>query len=244
MTLAGPTSSPACGASSSPARSAIRKAGAKSAAGPAPLVVGEPEPDDALPRVLRRQPGERPRVHRVPGPVGGDDDPDPDVRRPRRLSGRVEQQLGERGDPAVHRREPGRIGLQLKPPRPLGPLVLGDLPHQPVQVIRRAQHRARGVIEPLEPEPPALVGGGQLGRPFLGQRRRQRHPVRPRKLDHGRVAHGTGQMQMKMRLGKGRQIMRHSPLSPMHVHARWQLKPVSCSICTGRARLRPRRSRG
>ena len=44
MTLAGPTSSPACGTSSSPARSAIRKAGAKSAAGPRRSSLESPKP--------------------------------------------------------------------------------------------------------------------------------------------------------------------------------------------------------
>jgi hypothetical protein len=97
--------------------------------GPPPLVVGEPEPDHALPGILRRQPRKRPGIHRVPGPVGGDDDPDPDVSGPRRLLGRVKHQLGKRGNPAVHRREPGGIGLQLQPPGPLSPLIFRDLPH-------------------------------------------------------------------------------------------------------------------
>src|SRR5487761_709239 len=190
---------------------------------PAPLVVGQPEADDALSRVLHRQPGQRPSVHRMPGSVGGNDDPDPDIRRPGRLLHGIEQKLSERGDPAVNGREPGRVSLELEPPGSFCPLILGDLPHEPAKVIRRAEHRARGVIETLEPEPAALIGGGQLGRPLLGKRGRQRHPMRTRKLDHGRVEHSTGQMQMKMRIGKGRQIMRHSLLSPMHVHARWQL---------------------
>ena len=223
-TLGGPTSSPACGASSSPARSAIRKAGAKSAAGPAPLVVGEAEPDHALPGELRRQPGDHPRVHRMPGPVGGDDDPDPDVGRPRRLLGRVDQQLGERRDPAVHGREPGRIGLQLKPPRPLGPLVLRDLPNQPVQILRSPQDRPGHVIQPLEPEPPALISGGQGRRPLLRQRGRQRNPMPPRKLDHGRVTHSASQMKMKMSLGESHQIMRHAQLSPTPAPACCQLR--------------------
>ena len=57
----------------SPARSAIAKAGAKSAVVPAPLVVGQPEADDAAVGVLHRQPGQGPGVQRVPGAVGGDD---------------------------------------------------------------------------------------------------------------------------------------------------------------------------
>ena len=49
MTLAGPTSSPACGTSSSPARSAILKAGAKSAAGPRRSSLESPNPTTPCP---------------------------------------------------------------------------------------------------------------------------------------------------------------------------------------------------
>ena len=57
--------------------------GAKSSARPAPLVVAEPEAGHAAPRVLDRQPGQRARVERVPGPVRGDDDRRSPRRSPR-----------------------------------------------------------------------------------------------------------------------------------------------------------------
>jgi hypothetical protein len=174
--------------------------------------------------VLHGQPGQRPCVHRVPGPVGGDDDPYADVAGTGRLGGRVEQQLGEGGDAAVHGGETGRVGLQLQPARALRPLVFSDLPHQPVQVIGRAQHRPGRVVEALETEPAPLVGGGQLGRPFLGERGGQGYPVPLCQLDQRRVTHRTGQVQVKVRLGKGRQIMRHSPLSLTRAGIRWRLR--------------------
>ena len=203
---------------------------------PAPLVIGEPEPGNPLPRILSRQPSQRPRVHRVPGPVGGNDDPDPDIRRPRRLSGSVEHELGKGRDPPVHRREPRRIGLQLKPPGPLGPLILGNLSHEPVQVVLSAKHRARRVIKPLKPKPPALISGRQLRRPLLGESSRQRHAMNPRELNQGRVTHAPSQMQMQMSLGQPRQSMRHSLLSPTNVLARrqeavsWRFAPRGAGV--------------
>ena len=104
------------GPSSSPARSAIAKAGAKSAVTPAPLVVGEPEADHAAAGVLRGQPGQGARVERVPGAVGRDHHGDARGRSPReRLAHGVEHQVGERGDPAEPRGVPARVDLDLQP---------------------------------------------------------------------------------------------------------------------------------
>ena len=49
-------------------------------------------------------------------------------------------------------------------PEPSARVVLGGLAHQPAHVGLAADHRAGGVVEPLEPEPAALVGRAQLRR--------------------------------------------------------------------------------
>ena len=66
----------------------------------APFVVGQAEADDPAAGVLRGEPGQGPGVERVPGAVGGDHHRHPDARSPRTRRARVEDQVGEGGDPA------------------------------------------------------------------------------------------------------------------------------------------------
>jgi hypothetical protein len=148
--------------------------------GPAPLIVRQPEPNHAPPRELRCKPGEHPRIHRMPGPVGCHNDGDPNPSRLRSDSSRIQQQLGKGGNPAVPAGVTRRIGLKLQPPGPFGKLILGDLPEKPVKIVISPQHGPGDVVQPLKPEPATLVHGGQLRRPILRERWRQRHPVRPR----------------------------------------------------------------
>ena len=172
----------------------------------APLVVGQAEADDAPARVLGSQPSERAGVERVPGAVRGDDDPDADARRLLGVPGGVQEQVGEVRDAAVDGGVARGVGLQTPPAR-LGPLVLGDLHDEAAEVLFRLDDRPGRVVQPLEPEPAALVGGGQLRRPFLGERRWQAHAAQLGQLDHGRMAHRPGQVQVKVRLGKRRQVL-------------------------------------
>jgi hypothetical protein len=178
----------------------------------APLVVGQAEAGDAAPGVLRREPGERPGIQRMVSPVRRDDDRDSDPGRGARRGGRREHELGERGDPAEPVRESRGIGLDLQPARALGHLVLGGLAEQPVHVRRSAQHRAGDVVEPLEPEPPALVGAAQVRRPVLGERGWQVDAMLIGQLDHRRVAHRPGQMQMQVRFGERAERPGHPPI--------------------------------
>ena len=84
------------GTSSSPARSAIRKAGAKSRVLPRRSSLDSPKPTTPRPAYCAGQPGQGPRVHRVPGAVGGDHHGHPDARRRATVwPDRVEHQVGE-----------------------------------------------------------------------------------------------------------------------------------------------------
>ena len=80
----------------------------------------------------------------------------------RGLADRVEDQVGERGDPAEPGGVPAGVDLDLQPPAAVAHVVLGGLPHQPAYVVLGAQHRPRHVVEPLEAEPALLVGRRQL----------------------------------------------------------------------------------
>ena len=94
---------------------------------PAPLVVTEPEAGHAPPGVLHGQPGQRARVQRVPGPVGGDDDRDPHAGRRAGRGRGVQHELDGGSQAAEASRVPRRVDLDLQPAGSLGPFVLRDL---------------------------------------------------------------------------------------------------------------------
>ena len=174
-TCSGPRSSPPCGTSISPARSAIcERRGEVARCVPRRSSLERPKPTTPRPAYCAGEPGERAGVQRVPGPVGRDDDGHAEPGRGRRLADRVEDQVGERGDAAEAGGVPARVDLDLQPPAAVADVVLGGLPHQPAYVVLGAQHRPGDVVEPLEAEPALLVGGRQLRRPVLDQRVGQR----------------------------------------------------------------------
>ena len=170
---------------------------------PAPLVVGQPEADHAAAGVLRRQPGQGARVERVPGPVRGDHDGHAEPGVARGVRHRVEHQVGEGGDPAEPGGVPARVDLDLQPPAAVADVVLGGLPHQPAYVVLGAQHRAGHVVEPLEAEPPLLVGRRQLRRPVRDQRVGQVDAVPRGELEQRLVPHRPGEVEVQVRLGQG-----------------------------------------
>ena len=205
-TLSGPSSSPPCGASSRPARSAIANAGAKSAVVPRRSSLDSPKPTTPRPAYcaasrasVRASSGCRVRLAAIttamPRPVGA-----------RRLAHGVEDQVGEGGDPAEPGGVPARVDLDLQPAAAVGDVVLGRLAHQPAHVVLGAQHRPGDVVEPLEAEPALLVGGRQLRRPVLDQRVGQQDPVALGQLDQGRVPHRPGEVQVQVRLGQRQQV--------------------------------------
>src|SRR5690606_30208800 len=82
----------------------------------APLVVGEAEADHAAAGVLDGQPGEGACVHRVARAVGGDHHRHPETGRRGGLCDRVQDQVGEGGDPAEAGAVPAGVDLDLQPP--------------------------------------------------------------------------------------------------------------------------------
>ena len=84
----------------------------------------------------------------------------------------VEDQVGERGDPAEARGVPRRVDLDLQPPSAVADVVLGRLQHQPAYVVLGAEHGPRHVVEALEAEPALLVGRRQHRRPVAPRARR------------------------------------------------------------------------
>ena len=169
---------------------------------PTPLVVGEPEAHDPAPGVLPGQPRQRAGVERVPGAVGRDHDRDAEAGVALGLRDRVEHQVGEGGDPAEPRGVPARVDLDLQPPAAVAHVVLGRLAHQPSHVVGRAQHRARHVVQPLEPEPALLVGRRQLRRPVRDQRVGQHDAVALGELEQRGVPHRPGEVQVQVGLGQ------------------------------------------
>ena len=172
----------------------------------APLVVGQPEADDAATGVLPGEPGERARVERVAGAVGRDHDRDAEPGALGGVADAVEHQVGELGDPA----EPGGVAagvdLDLQPPPAVAHVVLGRLEHETAYVVGRAQHRARHVVEALEAEPALLVGRAQLRRPVLDQRVGQHDPVALGELEERRVAHRPGEVEVEVGLRQRRHV--------------------------------------
>jgi hypothetical protein len=178
---------------------------------PPPFVVGQPEADHASAGVLRGQPGQRPGVQRVPGPVRRDDHPDADAGRPGCRRRGVEDHLDGGGQPTQPRRVRRGVHLDLQPAGALGAVVLGRLEHQPVHVARTADHRSGRVVQPLEPEPAALVGRPQLGRVgavHLGQDVRQPDPVLGGQLAQCRRPQRPGEVQVQVGLRQRAQVPR------------------------------------
>jgi hypothetical protein len=201
---------------------------------PSAFVVGEPEADHAAPDVLRREPGQGARVERVPGPVGGDHHGHPDAGADRRLPDRVEHQVGERGDPAEPGGVPRRVDLDLQPAPTVAHVVLGGLPHQPAYVVLGPEHRARDVVEPLEPEPALLVGCRQLRRPLGHQGVGQDDAVALRQLEQGAVPHRAGEVQVQVGLGQRPNVARRP--------ARWSSGPARWSSGVETTHVRRRAS--
>ena len=166
----------------------------------APLVAAEPEAGDPATGVRSGQPGQRARFQRMLGPVGRDDDRHPDPGGSLRRACRIQHKLEHRRQAAEPRCVAGRVDLQLQPARSLGLVVLCRLQQQPVHVSRSADNRPGDVVQPLEAEPPALVGGAELRRPLVGQRLGQVHAVQRGQVDQGRVPHRAGEVQVQVRL--------------------------------------------
>jgi len=144
--------------------------------------------------VLAGEPGECPRVEGVPSAVGGDHHSHAYSDVAAAFPDGVEDEVGERGDPAEPGGVPARVDLDLQPPRTVVLVILRGLTHQPAYVVLGAQHRARDVVEPLEPEPALLVGPRKLRRPVLHQGFRQAMAVTLGELEQGSVSHGPGEM--------------------------------------------------
>ena len=89
-------------------------------------------------------------------------------------------------------------------PDPSAPLVRGHLVQQPADVGLALQHRPRGVVQPLEPEP-ALLVGRRARRTGWSERQRvgQPHAVLAGEVEQGGAAHGAGEVQVQVGLGRG-----------------------------------------
>ncbi len=194
----GPRSSPPCGTSRSPARSAIRNAPAKSAVEPRRSSLDRPKPTTPRPAYwpaslarVRASSGCRVRLAAmttaIPSPVCSDADRD-----------RVEDQVGERRDPAEPGGVPARVDLDLQPPAAVVDVVLGGLQHQPAYVGLGPQHRPGHVVEPLEAEPALLVGRRQLGRPLGDQLVGQPDAVALGELEQRGVPHRAREVQVQV----------------------------------------------
>ena len=181
----------------------------------APLVVGQAEADH-LPRtvagVVRGQPRERARLQRVPHPRRGDDHADVHARVRGRLPGRVQHDLQRGRQAADERRVRRRVHLDLEPARPLRGVVLRRLRDDPSHVGLAAHARPRRVVQPLEPEPAALVGG-HVQRVGVEERGRQPDAVRRRQVGQRRDPHRPGEVQVQVGLREQGQIAsrRHTP---------------------------------
>ena len=121
----------------------------------------------------------------------------------RRVAHRVEDQVGERGDPAEPGGVPARVDLDLQPPAAVAHVVLGGLAHQPAYVVLGAQHatgprrRAAGTGTSPSRRPPTAAAA--TPRPA---RRAARMPVALGELEQRGVPHRAGEVQVQVRLGR------------------------------------------
>ncbi|OLT24808.1 hypothetical protein BJF82_06230 [Kytococcus sp. CUA-901] len=139
-----------------------------------------------VPGVLRGEAGQGAGVVGVPGAAGGHDDGHADPLLGTGQAGLVEDDLQGRGDAPDVRGVAGRVHLDLEPVGALGGVVDGGLSHDAAHVRLGGDAGAGGVVEPLETEPPAFVGGAQARRPLVHQGGRQAHA-----LLAGEVAQGV-----------------------------------------------------
>ena len=201
---------------------------------PAALVVGQPEADHAPARVLRSESSQGARLQRVLGPVRPDHHPDPDPAGRAGVGRRVQHQVDERGQPAEPVRVPAGIDLDLQPSGPVGLLVGGHLVQEPADVGLALQHRARRVVQPLEPEPALLVGAVHPHRLVRGQRVGQTHAVLAGEVDQGGAAHGAGEVQVQVGLGQRPEVAAQSPAS---ASSRW-IRPTPSTRSSSPERVR------
>jgi hypothetical protein len=136
---------------------------------------------------------------------------------PARRRHRVEDDL-HRGLQAA---EPGgvrrRVDLHLDPAGAGGPLVLGDLAHQPAHLVRAADHLARGVVQPLEAGPAAAGGDVEPGAGRVEQLDRQPAALLGGELDQRRRPHRARQVQVQVRLGELHEVP-HCPCCAVCPH--------------------------
>jgi hypothetical protein len=231
---AGPSSSPPCGTSASPARRAIANAAANSDVAAA-LVVAQAEPDDLtrpVARVSRREPCQGARLERVTHPGRRDDDADLDRAGLARVARRVEHDLERRRDAADVRRVRRRVDLDLEAARTLGGVVGRCLLDDAAQILLAPDARARCVVEPLEPEPAALVRRHPQ-RVAVEQRGWEPHAARLCERREGRNAHRPGEVQVQVRLGEESHVT-HVVSVPGDMSER-----RLAGICSGRRRQLP-----
>ncbi|EGJ75334.1 putative adenosine deaminase [Streptomyces sp. Tu6071] len=205
-----------------PALARDREGAVEIARHPAPLVVGEPEADHALIGEAHREARERAGVERVLHAVRGDEDahPEPGVARGR--GDRVEDDLQGRDQAAERGRVRGRVDLDLQPPRAVAHVLLGRLADEALDVLGRAQAGAGGVVEALEAEPAALVGGAQPRRLARGEGVGEPYPVLVGEFEQRRGTHRPGEMQVQMCLRQFGEVSGPVPDHPgagVHVHA-------------------------
>lgn len=107
---------------------------------PAPLVVGEPEADDAPVRVAHGEPGQGAGVQRVLHPVGGDHHAHAQAGVPGGAVHGVEDDLDGRDQPAEQRGVRGGVDLDLQPAGAVRDVLLGALADQAVNVLGDRRH--------------------------------------------------------------------------------------------------------
>src|SRR5699024_6224463 len=114
-----------------------------------------------------------------------------------------------------------RVDLDLEPARPLGPVIDGRLPDDAAHVLLTAHTVPGGVVEPLEAEPPSLVGRRDPRWTAAAEGLREAHVQSGGQVADRVHAHGSGEVEVQMGLGQGPQVpasrgqsASSSPLSP------------------------------
>ena len=208
-TCAGPSSSPPCGTEASPARRAIANAGPNSSVLAAPLVVRQAEPDDLAGAVARR--AAPPAAPASARPAGAASATPRRRRRPRRpvaaLAARASSStISSAGvsPPTNGAYDVGSTWISSRPD-PSAASSAAASRDDPPHVGLAAHARARGVVQALEPEPAALVGGHPQ-RVVVEQRVRQPDAVRRGEVGERRDPHRPGEVQVQVRLREQGQV--------------------------------------